>query len=106
MPPTITSNGNRIITGDRSRPGVIALVTEGTYPAHQGGVSVWCDQLIRGLPEFRFDVHAVTGTGLERSVWDLPPNLNRLIMTPIWGALSPARASAGNCRTLPPRTST
>ena len=89
MPPTITSNGNRIITGDRSRPGVIALVTEGTYPAHQGGVSVWCDQLIRGLPEFRFDVHAVTGTGLERSVWDLPPNLNRLIMTPIWGALSP-----------------
>ncbi len=89
MPPTITSNGNRVSTGDRSRPGVIALITEGTYPAHQGGVSVWCDQLIRGLPEFRFDVHAITGTGLERSVWDLPPNFNRLMMIPIWGAMSP-----------------
>ena len=89
MPPTITMNGNRTSTGDRPRAGVIALITEGTYPAHQGGVSVWCDQLIRGLPDFRFEVHAVSGTGLERSVWDTPPNLTRTIMTPIWGALSP-----------------
>ena len=89
MPPTITPHGNRISAGDRSRPGVIALITEGTYPAHQGGVSVWCDQLIRGLPEFRFDVYAITGTGLERSVWNAPPNLNRTTMTPIWGAMSP-----------------
>ena len=88
MPPTITSTANRNSTGDRSRPGVIALITEGTYPAHQGGVSVWCDQLIRGLPEFRFDVHAITGTGLERSVWKRPANLNRTLLTPIWGAMS------------------
>ena len=88
MPPTITSTENRHSTGDRSHPGVIALITEGTYPAHQGGVSVWCDQLIRGLPEFRFDVHSITGTGLERSVWAAPENLNRTIVIPIWGAMS------------------
>ncbi len=88
MPPTITSTENRNSTGDRSRPGVIALITEGTYPAHQGGVSVWCDQLIRGLPEFRFDVHSITGTGLERSVWTAPENLNRTITPPLWGATS------------------
>jgi len=27
----------------------IALLAEGTYPYHPGGVSVWCDQLVRGL---------------------------------------------------------
>ena len=29
----------------------VALVSEGTYPFAMGGVSTWCDQLIRGLPE-------------------------------------------------------
>ena len=33
----------------------VTLVTEGTYPHSYGGVSVWCDQLLRGLPEHRFD---------------------------------------------------
>jgi hypothetical protein len=39
----------------------IALITEGTYPFVEGGVSVWCDQLIRGLQEMEFEVIALTG---------------------------------------------
>ena len=34
----------------------IALMTEGTYPFAFGGVSVWCDQLIRGMPGYQFHV--------------------------------------------------
>lgn len=71
--------------GDPARSGAIALITEGTYPCHQGGVSVWCDQLIRGLPEHSFDLYAITGTGLERSVWERPGNLVNTVMMPIWG---------------------
>ncbi|MFK7604036.1 DUF3492 domain-containing protein [Deinococcus sp. SM5_A1] len=34
----------------------IALYTEGTYPQAHGGVSVWVDQLVRGLDDHRFVV--------------------------------------------------
>jgi glycosyltransferase involved in cell wall biosynthesis len=63
----------------------VTLVTEGTYPAHQGGVSVWCDQLLTGLSEHRFDVYAVTGTTAEVPVWQLPANVDSLHMLPLWG---------------------
>ena len=36
----------------------IALVNEGTYPYAPGGVSTWCDQLVRGLSEVSW--HLVT----------------------------------------------
>src|ERR1039458_2618511 len=86
---TSTEDRPQPAAGDRVRPDVIALITEGTYPAHEGGVSVWCDQLIRGLPEYQFDLYAITGSGLERSVWERPPNLAQTMMAPIWG---PVRA--------------
>jgi glycosyltransferase involved in cell wall biosynthesis len=63
----------------------IALIAEGTYPHHAGGVSVWCDQLIRGLPEHRFHVHALSATGLESVTWSAPPNLASLSVTALWG---------------------
>ena len=40
----------------------IALVAEGCYPFVTGGVSTWCDQLIRGLPDHDFEVVALTAT--------------------------------------------
>jgi glycosyltransferase involved in cell wall biosynthesis len=63
----------------------IALVSEGTYPFAMGGVSVWCDQLIRGMPEHRWDIVALTVDGTERSVWDRPDNLDQVIRIPLWG---------------------
>ena len=67
----------------------IALITEGTYPAHHGGVSVWCDQLIRGLPERSFRVYAIAGVGREPSIWAAPKNLINVTQIPTWGS-SPA----------------
>lgn len=63
----------------------IALITEGTYPVVTGGVSTWCDQLVVGLPEHDFDVVALTGSGINRVVWDLPSNVTKVRMIPVWG---------------------
>jgi glycosyltransferase involved in cell wall biosynthesis len=63
----------------------IALVSEGTYPFAMGGVSVWCDQLIRGLPDYRWDMVALTVDGDERSIFDRPENLDRVVQIPLWG---------------------
>ena len=43
----------------------VALTAEGTYPHQFGGVSVWCDQLIRGLPQHEFTVIPLVATGNE-----------------------------------------
>lgn len=66
----------------------IALVTEGTYPFHGGGVSVWCDQLIRGLPEHHFQLVAITSTGAESVSWPLPANV-QLRTLPLWANVLP-----------------
>ena len=43
----------------------VALTAEGTYPYQLGGVSVWTDQLIRGMPEYDFLLVALVATGAE-----------------------------------------
>jgi len=63
----------------------IILVTEGTYPYYMGGVSVWCDQLIRGMPDNRFHVIGISVNGLEESVWETPPNVASITNLPLWG---------------------
>lgn len=63
----------------------VSLITEGTYPFHDGGVSVWCDQLVRGMAPHRFQLHAITTTGVERPAWDLPDNVTSLRHVPLWG---------------------
>ncbi|AIR96319.1 GT4 family glycosyltransferase PelF [Streptomyces glaucescens] len=69
------------------RPGTprVTLLTEGTYPHSHGGVSVWCDQLVTGMPDIDFDVVAVTGTGREPLVWDLPGHVLNVRSVPMWG---------------------
>ncbi|MFF7180682.1 GT4 family glycosyltransferase PelF [Streptomyces sp. NPDC008121] len=64
----------------------VTMLTEGTYPHVHGGVSTWCDQLVRGMPEVDFAVLALTGSGREPVTWELPPNLYRHTSFPLWGA--------------------
>lgn len=72
----------------------VALVTEGTYPFAHGGVSVWCDQMVCGLAEHSFAVVAITGSGEEKQVWQLPGNVSELIAIPLWDeATRPRRFS-------------
>jgi len=62
----------------------IALLAEGSYPFVTGGVSTWCDQLIRGLPEHEFEVVAVAGNSREQPALELPPNVRDLSVVALW----------------------
>ncbi|MFF4578511.1 GT4 family glycosyltransferase PelF [Streptomyces sp. NPDC001373] len=82
------------------RPGAphVTLLTEGTYPHSHGGVSVWCDQLVQGMPDIDFDVIAVTGTGRESLAWDLPGHVLGVRSVPMWGDPPEGRAPRGRGR--------
>ncbi|WP_432135294.1 MULTISPECIES: GT4 family glycosyltransferase PelF [unclassified Streptomyces] len=85
--------------GARRHTTRVTLLTEGTYPHSHGGVSVWCDQLVRGMPDIAFDVIAVTGTGREPVVWDTPAHVTHVHAVPMWGpppAGGPPRGRARN----------
>ncbi len=66
----------------------VLLLTEGTYPFVDGGVSTWCNQIVRGLPDVRFTVLAVTGDVSARQLYDLPPNVT-VRQLPLWGVEHP-----------------
>jgi polysaccharide biosynthesis protein PelF len=71
----------------------ITVINEGTYPYHLGGVSVWCDQLVRQLAEYRFHVLAIVGAGDEDSKWAMPTNVASLDIVPLWEPGPTRRAS-------------
>jgi glycosyltransferase involved in cell wall biosynthesis len=62
----------------------IALIAEGCYPYVTGGVSTWCDQLIRGLHEHTFEVIAITATSRMRPAVALPDNVVGVRPVPLW----------------------
>jgi glycosyltransferase involved in cell wall biosynthesis len=67
----------------------ISLTGEGTYPYFFGGLSVWCDQLVRGMPEYRFDIMTLVSSGNERVTWDLPANVTSVRSLALWGPTRP-----------------
>lgn len=73
-------------------------MTEGTYPYHFGGVSVWCDQLVRGMADHRFHVTALVGMDDGRPEWELPDNIASVTVLPLWDSAAanhrPARRRA------------
>ncbi|WNI14548.1 GT4 family glycosyltransferase PelF [Actinacidiphila sp. ITFR-21] len=73
----------------------VTMLTEGTYPHSPGGVSVWCDQLVQGMPDVDFRVLAVTGTGQEQPVWPLPAQVSGVETVALWGAEPAGRAPRG-----------
>ena len=82
------------MTVDHDRQRVdVALITEGTYPHAQGGVSVWCDQMIRGLAPLRFSVYAICPTGTEQPGWPTPVNVAGVIPVPLWAPTPRPRQS-------------
>ncbi|MEV6923527.1 GT4 family glycosyltransferase PelF [Dactylosporangium sp. NPDC051485] len=69
----------------------VVLVNEGTYPYATGGVSTWCNQLVRGLSEVEWDLVAIVGTEPDRPAIPLPANVRSLRPVPVWGPPRPAR---------------
>ncbi len=71
----------------------ILLSTEGTYPSSIGGVSNWCDQLIRGMSEHDFHVLEVTGPLPTTPAYRLPVNVTGMSSVRLWTRGSGALAS-------------
>jgi polysaccharide biosynthesis protein PelF len=72
------------------KPLSVLLVTEGTYPYVGGGVSTWCDSLVRELKSVRFSILAVTGSPITTMKYVLPPNVRFLRQVPLWGSEEPS----------------
>jgi glycosyltransferase involved in cell wall biosynthesis len=76
----------------------VALINEGTYPYVKGGVSQWCDKLIRGLPEHTFRLLTLVANGTEKQTWDLPDNAEAVRPFPLWGPAATPRRGRNQAR--------
>ena len=67
----------RISVSDHEHPHAdICLVLEGTYPYVAGGVSTWTHDLIRGLPEFKFQILTLMPPGADHQHrYEVPYNV-------------------------------
>lgn len=62
----------------------LLLTTEGTYPSIMGGVSTWCDQLVRGMSEHEYHLLEVTGPLPTKPAYTLPANVKGLTSVRLW----------------------
>ncbi|MDP4084992.1 MAG: GT4 family glycosyltransferase PelF [Bacillota bacterium] len=67
----------------------VLLTTEGTYPFHQGGVSTWCDILVKELNMVDFTVYSVMTDPFITQKFQLPGSTSLLKM-PLWGTEEPS----------------
>ena len=68
----------------------VLLTTEGTYPFSGGGVSTWCDTLIRNTPEVRYTLLPLMMNPHVELKYAPPPNVRRVLEVPMWGIEEPA----------------
>ena len=68
----------------------VLMTTEGTYPHNAGGVSTWCDALIRNTPEVHYTLLPIMMNPHIELKYDPPPNTRRIINVPLWGVEEPA----------------
>jgi glycosyltransferase involved in cell wall biosynthesis len=80
-PPTVLPEKD----SEETRRLKVCLVNEGGYPHYKGGVSTWCDMLVRGLPEIDFVLVSLVADPSAQPVYDLPENVTGLITVALWG---------------------
>ncbi len=67
----------------------ILLTTEGTYPFLSGGVSTWCHELTRQMPEVNFKILAIVANPYLPQQYELSPNVTQVLKVPLWGTEDP-----------------
>lgn len=67
----------------------VLLTTEGTYPTGRGGVSTWCDLLVRGVPGVRYHVYTLIGHPHVGDQYHLPTGV-KVTRVPMWGTEDPS----------------
>ncbi|HEV8434654.1 MAG TPA: GT4 family glycosyltransferase PelF [Thermoanaerobaculia bacterium] len=73
----------------------VLLATEGTYPYGAGGVSTWCDALLRNTQDVRYTLLPIMMNPHIEAKFDPPPNVRRIIPVPLWGIEEPSEFAAG-----------
>ncbi len=69
---------------------VKAVITaEGSYPFETGGVSVWADLLVHELKHIDFHIMAIMMHPFAKLKYELPENVIKLHMVPLWGSEEP-----------------
>lgn len=71
------------------------MTTEGTYPYAPGGVSTWCDALLRNTPDVRYTLLPVMMNPHMEARFDPPANVGSIIRVPLWGIEDPSEFAAG-----------
>jgi polysaccharide biosynthesis protein PelF len=68
-------------SGRRTR---VLLTTEGTYPYAVGGVSSWCDLLVRNLEDIDWQVLPITSADGKPALFELPPHARQVGRIEVW----------------------
>lgn len=68
----------------------VLMTTEGTYPHSAGGVSTWCDALLRNTPDIRWTLLPLIMNPHIEQKFDVPPNVRKMLSVPLWGIEEPA----------------
>jgi glycosyltransferase involved in cell wall biosynthesis len=71
----------------------VLMTTEGTYPYGAGGVSTWCDALLRNTPDIRWTLLPLMMNPHIEQKFDPPDNVRRIINVPLWGIEEPSEFS-------------
>ncbi|NRD77981.1 GT4 family glycosyltransferase PelF [Bacillus sp. BRMEA1] len=66
----------------------VLLTTEGTYPYHQGGVSTWCDTLVKELDMVDYILYSVITDPFITQKFQMP-KATQLFKVPLWGTEEP-----------------
>ncbi|MCX5376017.1 DUF3492 domain-containing protein [Streptomyces sp. NBC_00091] len=71
----------------------IGLLTEGGYPYAAGEARLWCDRLVRGLPQHEFELYALSRSAEqeERGRVPLPRHVTRVRTAPLWAPADDGR---------------
>jgi glycosyltransferase involved in cell wall biosynthesis len=72
----------------------IGLVTEGGYPYAASEAGLWCDRLVRGLPEHEFELYALSRSAEqeEHGRVPLPAHVTRVRTAPLWAPADDGRS--------------
>jgi glycosyltransferase involved in cell wall biosynthesis len=73
----------------------VLLTAEGTYPHAAGGVSTWCDTLLRNTPEVRYTLLPLMMNPHIELKYEPPPNVRRVMNVPLWGIEEPSEFTTG-----------
>ena len=68
----------------------VLMTTEGTYPYSAGGVSTWCDALLRNTPDVRWTLLPLTMNPHIEQKFEPPENVRKILNVPLWGIEEPA----------------